>query len=236
MPSPPTPPTTREARKQATRALLLQTAARLFDELGYEATTMRAIAKAAGMATGSAFVHFESKEALLHAVLHAEIERAVQAAIARPLPELRVLPDAEAPRATATEDALAGARAQIVDDLVGIAAVFIERYAASPQMFVPLLARSLIADAAWADRYRAQVEVVGQRVVAVLTLGKQASALDADLDVRTAALAFFSFYYFGLVMAANERFAHPDRTLAQLRAQLAMLLRASSPPTPGDTP
>ena len=40
---------------------------RLFRENGYEATTMRAIAKEAGVATGNAYYYFGSKEELIQA-------------------------------------------------------------------------------------------------------------------------------------------------------------------------
>jgi AcrR family transcriptional regulator len=55
------------ARSEQTRALIVQTALRLFRERGYEATTMRAIAKEAGVSTGNAYYYFGSKEELIQA-------------------------------------------------------------------------------------------------------------------------------------------------------------------------
>lgn len=52
---------------ERTRALILETALDLFLEHGYEATTMRAIAKHAGVAIGNAYYYFPSKEHLIHA-------------------------------------------------------------------------------------------------------------------------------------------------------------------------
>lgn len=54
-------------RSEQTRALIVQTALRLFRERGYEATTMRAIAKEAGVSTGNAYYYFGSKEELIQA-------------------------------------------------------------------------------------------------------------------------------------------------------------------------
>jgi AcrR family transcriptional regulator len=54
----------REAAKLATEAKIRETAARLFHEFGYEAVTMRQIAKAAGVSTGAIFTSHESKEQL----------------------------------------------------------------------------------------------------------------------------------------------------------------------------
>ena len=51
------------------RQKLLRVAARLFRRKGFDATTTRDIAAAAGMRSGSPFYHFESKAALLCAVV-----------------------------------------------------------------------------------------------------------------------------------------------------------------------
>ncbi|HEY7486591.1 MAG TPA: TetR family transcriptional regulator [Streptosporangiaceae bacterium] len=55
------------ARSEQTRALIVETALRLFRERGYEATTMRAIAKEAGVSVGNAYYYFGSKEELIQA-------------------------------------------------------------------------------------------------------------------------------------------------------------------------
>lgn len=54
------------AKSEATRELLVSTALRLFREHGYEKTTMRAIATAADVSTGSAYYYFASKDDLVH--------------------------------------------------------------------------------------------------------------------------------------------------------------------------
>jgi AcrR family transcriptional regulator len=53
------------ARGEQTRRLILDTAMRLFRERGYAQTTMRAIAKEAGVAVGNAYYYFGSKEHLI---------------------------------------------------------------------------------------------------------------------------------------------------------------------------
>lgn len=52
-------------RAEQTRALIVDTALHLFTENGYEATTMRAIAQKAGVATGNAYYYFASKDDLV---------------------------------------------------------------------------------------------------------------------------------------------------------------------------
>lgn len=52
-------------KSEQTRALILATAMRLFQERGYDKTTMRAIAQEAGVSVGNAYYYFESKEFLI---------------------------------------------------------------------------------------------------------------------------------------------------------------------------
>jgi len=58
-------PAGRTGKGEQTRALILETALELFRERGYEDTTMRAIAERAGVALGSTYYYFRSKEALI---------------------------------------------------------------------------------------------------------------------------------------------------------------------------
>jgi AcrR family transcriptional regulator len=52
---------------EETRAHILETALELFRERGYEETTMRGIAEAAGVSVGNAYYYFRSKEHLIQA-------------------------------------------------------------------------------------------------------------------------------------------------------------------------
>jgi AcrR family transcriptional regulator len=52
-------------KSEQTRTLILETALRLFQERGYDKTTMRAIAQEAGVSTGNAYYYFSSKEHLV---------------------------------------------------------------------------------------------------------------------------------------------------------------------------
>ena len=66
------------------RAKLLSVSARLFAQNGFEATSMRDIAKRAGMLAGSMYYHFPSKNDLIAAVYEAgvaEIGAAVDEAL-----------------------------------------------------------------------------------------------------------------------------------------------------------
>jgi AcrR family transcriptional regulator len=74
------------AKGADTRAKILGTALALFRERGFEATTMRDIARAAGMSLGAAYHYFPSKDAIVLAYYHQveqEHERRVDKALER---------------------------------------------------------------------------------------------------------------------------------------------------------
>ncbi|MFV5993883.1 TetR family transcriptional regulator [Streptomyces sp. NPDC056231] len=68
-------------KSEQTRTLILETALRLFEERGYDKTTMRAIAQEAGVSVGNAYYYFTGKDALVQSFydrLAAEHEAAVK--------------------------------------------------------------------------------------------------------------------------------------------------------------
>ena len=70
MNSPTNHKTTKTPKGEQSRALILNTALDLLQERGYEKTTMRAIAKGAGVSLGNAYHYFGSKEHLIQAFYH----------------------------------------------------------------------------------------------------------------------------------------------------------------------
>lgn len=58
----------RERKKQETRQRLMESALQLFSEQGYAATTIKSITELAGVAKGTFFNYFETKEAILPAI------------------------------------------------------------------------------------------------------------------------------------------------------------------------
>ncbi|MFD1050588.1 TetR family transcriptional regulator, partial [Kibdelosporangium lantanae] len=63
------------AKGEATRAFLLQTAARLFAERGYTGTALSDLIAASGLTKGAFYFYFPSKAALALAVLRDQQER-----------------------------------------------------------------------------------------------------------------------------------------------------------------
>src|SRR3990167_7336826 len=61
------------------RAELIRAAGRLFVDKGFDATTIRDIADAVGMRSGSPFYHFKSKQEMLKAVMIEGLQAALDA-------------------------------------------------------------------------------------------------------------------------------------------------------------
>src|SRR5712664_1280441 len=73
--------TIKTAKGEQTKALILTTALEMLHERGYEQTTMRAIAKRAGVSLGNAYHYFGSKEHLIQAFYHQKHEDHLAAAL-----------------------------------------------------------------------------------------------------------------------------------------------------------
>ena len=69
------------SKSQVTRRLILEAAARLFREKGYAAVSLRDIAQAVNMKTGSLYYHFDSKESLVEEILTLGTQGAMAASI-----------------------------------------------------------------------------------------------------------------------------------------------------------
>lgn len=67
---------TRQEKAADTRAKLYEAALRLFASDGYHATTVARIAAAAGVAKGTFFIHFATKDAVIGELVRWQVERA----------------------------------------------------------------------------------------------------------------------------------------------------------------
>lgn len=97
LPPKPAAPARPSLMDDSPRGRVLRAAAHLFLTRGYAQTTVRDIARAVGILSGSLFHHFDSKEALLEAVmaevseLNTERMRLASASTAKPLARVRAL-------------------------------------------------------------------------------------------------------------------------------------------------
>lgn len=165
----------REHRKQQTRARLLTVARHSFEEHGFEGTTMRSVAEAAGVAVGTVFVHFEDKSDLLCSALFEALEQVLHHALH------------EAPPGPV--------RAR----LQHLTSTLFEHYQSRPELSRMLLRESLLATGAWRPRFAAQVQHVHEVVAGWFADDREAGTLPPAIDPALGAVAYLSFYYFALL-------------------------------------
>ncbi len=66
---------TRAVQAERTRQQILETAQRLFTELGYDATSLQMIADELGLTKAAVYYHFRAKSEILHAAMQPGIQR-----------------------------------------------------------------------------------------------------------------------------------------------------------------
>lgn len=82
------PLTSRQTQKEATRRRVMDAARELFDSQGYQGTTIREIARSAGVSVGSVFTTFASKYDVLSQVMQDRLD-GLYAELDRVMPHLR---------------------------------------------------------------------------------------------------------------------------------------------------
>jgi len=196
--------TRREEQKEQTRQRLLTAARAVFEAKGFEAANLRLIAREAGIAPGTIFVHFHDKLDLLHAALFEDLAAALQAALAEP-----------------TLDSLEAWLAQLTDRMLAY-------YETRSILSRVLLQQSLLADPPWAERFAAQLGEVHGAVVQRAALARTQGELRADANLPLFAAAYISFYMFALIAWAQRAHPAPRDLVQQLVAQHLLAIRPVS--------
>jgi AcrR family transcriptional regulator len=199
---------TQAERSDLTSARLTEAARRLFGLDGYAATTIDAVAAAAGVTKGAAYHHFQDKVGLLRAAFIEEQKRACAAVM-------------EA--AAAEPDSLSA--------LGRGASVFLEH--CMNRIFRQIVMLDGPAFLGW-DSVRA---IEGEYVLRVLTDGMRAAAADGliaaeHLDVRSR-MIFGGLCEAGMLLG---RSTDPAAMLPVVSAEASRLLRALAGSPPGGEP
>jgi AcrR family transcriptional regulator len=181
----------RDQQRQDTRQRLLEAARVQFAERGFEATQLRDIAAAAGVATGTVFVHFSDKRDLLHAALFDSLEAAL-------------------------EQALGGGPEGLEPWLSHLAGAFFDHYAAHPTLSRVLLRESLISEPPWSERFTGQLARVHAAVVVRFEAARARGEVTGDAALF--AVAFVSFYTFALLAWVQGAHPAPRELVARLVA------------------
>ena len=165
----------RSERRRATHQAILEAARQEFEQAGFEAATVRAIAARAGVSAGSVLNHFVGKRQLLHAALFDDLEATIERALAG-----------------VGEGSLEG-------QLLSLARAVFGYYERRPGLSRTLLKESLFAGAPWAERFAGQVSRVHGVITALAAKARSRGELREGVDLELLGVSFFSFFYFALI-------------------------------------
>ena len=165
----------REQQKESTRKLILETANTLFINKGYKKTTMRDIAKKAGIATGTTFTHFPNKASLLAATLYNGVEEILNKAY-------RTIPD----------------NSTLIDGSVYVTKKLYEHFHRTPELTQTWLKETLFMEGEWADRITEQFEKARVRFRDILKHSIEMGIVIPETDCELVATNALSNLYFAL--------------------------------------
>lgn len=191
------------ARREVTRHKLYEAAVTLIAEKGFSATTVDEIAERAGVAKGTVYYNFASKNDLFEELLRHGVGRLTSSL------------------AEAAESAVAagGTRCAAMDAMIRAGLVFIARHPSFTQLYVAELWRT---NRAW----QSTLVTVRQEAVAVvekvLREAVDAGEVSEAIDVPLTASALFGMM---LVAALDWQAFQPSRGLDEVHAALSQLLR-----------
>ncbi|MFI5618478.1 TetR/AcrR family transcriptional regulator [Streptomyces sp. NPDC051567] len=194
---------TGSGRRRATRQKLYEAAVTLIAEQGFSATTVDEIAERAGVAKGTVYYNFASKNDLFEELLRHGVG----------------LLTASLRTAAEETEARGGSRVEALDAMIRAGLVFIDRYPAFTQLYVAELWRT---NRAW----QSTLMVVRQEAVAVvetvLREGVERGELSAEIDVPLTAAAMVGMV---LVAALDWQSFQSERSLDDVHSALSLLLR-----------
>ncbi len=186
----------REASKHETRQLILSAARRLFAQKGMEESTIRDIARAAGVSPASVVVHFKSKTALLEEALNRDIEAA--------LTEL-----------TATMPAGPG----LLDRLMHLAKGFFRLYDRNRNLYRALIRHTVFEPAADTPNITQVSDLYLRYLASLVEEGRDRGLVKPEVDPALAAGALFSLYIGALILL----FRRPEMTVDMVADGLAAM-------------
>lgn len=163
--------TRRDIQKKETRKAILESTRLLFNDRGYDKTSTRAIASAAGVGVGTVFSHFADKTSLLIAALLDDLAKTQTAALQR-FPE----------------------NAPVCEKFLHLARYFYAYYATHPDLSRTLLKEMWFVDGKWGQELVAQADQFISFVESMLVDAIENDEIKSQTDTRLCARAFFSHY------------------------------------------
>jgi len=187
----------RTQQKLETRRCILQAAKGLFQGSGYETTTMRELARVAGLGLGTLFKHFPDKPAILIATFEDEVAELLDEAFASGPP--------------------VGIHRQL-EHIVGA----IYRYYASNQAFSRVLVKeSLFIQGAAGEVVGAQTRQLLNRILALFESAAKRGEIAPPGPPELVKAVFWSFYLTGLTLGLRSEPFDVDSQLALCTGMLS---------------
>jgi len=186
----------RETSKNETRQLILAAARRLFAQKGMEESTIRDIARDAGVSPASVVVHFKSKTALLEEALKGDIEMALSELVAS-MPE----------------------NSDLLDRLLHLAKGFFRLYDQNRNLYRALIRATIFEPAGETPNLTSVSEGYLRFLAGLVEEGQARGLIRPEVDASVAAGALFSLYLGALI----SFFRQPEMTAEQVAAILAAM-------------
>jgi AcrR family transcriptional regulator len=191
------------ARRQATRQKLYEAAVTLIAEQGFSATTVDEIAERAGVAKGTVYYNFASKNELFEELLRHGVGLLTHS--------LRA--------ADASTAARGGSRVDALDAMIRAGLEFIARYPSVTQLYVAELWRT---NRTWQGTLMLVRRDAVSAVEKVLVEAVAAGELSEEIDVPLTAAALFGMV---LMTALDWQAFQPQRSIDDVHAALSRLLQ-----------
>ena len=183
---------TRQEKKEQTRSNIRGSAKQLFISQGFAQTTMRQIAKEAGVALGTSFVHFKDKHAILEDILFEDIERVVGQAFVT-LPK--------------DNDAL--------EQLLHLAKELYSYYKRNPELSRELLKNNFFNPSEEND-FSKQIHDFIITISQIIKVGQEKGSINQRKDAGLTARAFMAFYLIVLTALLREEVQTVEEALDML--------------------
>jgi len=194
----------RKKQKAETYNLIFESAKSLFEENGFEKTTMKKIAARVQISPGAIFKHFENKSALLAATLFYDLEIVQEKAFDQ-----------------------ISQKEPLQKQFLSIAKQFFQYYAIRPNLSKILVEHSLFVKGEWEKKFDDQTERLIKKTVHLIQKAKKQKVVEENVDSDLLATALFSHYLFVLILCVKETKINPDFALGLLSPLVNLTLSGS---------
>ena len=164
----------RQIQKEETRAIIQETAYSLFERNGYEETTMRELAKQAGVGIGTIFVHFPDKPSLLAAAFLDDLNGIIEQTF-------KSLPNEN-----------------IIKQLEHIVSAIYEFYAKRPNFSKTLIKELFFLQGPHGENLEKQLLTFLMQIGQLFQNAKDDNEISEDINIEQCVHAFGAFYFHSL--------------------------------------